>query len=184
MAKKYTLADGAILNTQEGSTEFKIAGSSGLLYSEEKPIFMADSTVYDPYYVETITLTSAGLSVSTAPAYGVTYIQTNTTGGDFSTSPHSLTLAAPIPGVKKTLILGTTAAAVNTLDVTLDGATVITSSGVTAAYIAFSSLATDTQVVEMIGVSSALWGVLGVESTYYTFGVAAGIRGTTIARTS
>ena len=186
MSQKYTLANGANMYTQEGSTEFKIADSSGLLFSEEKPIFMPSSTKVNPYYVETISLTSVGATPSTITAYGNTVINPNTTGGDFSSSPRVFTMAAPITGVKKSIIFNTTAAAINTVDIDLTAAcgvqNVVSS---TNRYIAFSSLANHPQVVNLVGVSTSVWQVLSVESTIGQFEQTTnGIRAQTAVRTS
>lgn len=148
--------------------------------STEVKVIDALGYVVNP--VDYITLTSAGLSVSTSPAYGVTYILPNSTGGDFTTSPYVLTLGAPIPGVEKTIIFATTAAAINTLDVYLGGGTIFGSSGYT--YVAFSSLAEETQVIELVGLTTALWAVKSVNSSLGAWNMATGIRGSTIARTS
>jgi hypothetical protein len=184
MGKKYILGNGATLNTQNGSTEFKIAGSTGLLYSQEKPVFMPASTVFNPYYVETLTASSGGVTPSTATAYGVTLI--NCAAGDLSTSPRLITLAAPITGVEKTIVFGSTAAYINTLDVDLGGDAGVAhiTGSTTARFIAFSSLATEYQTVTLVGLSTALWGVKSVDSTVGGFGVATGIRSATAARTS
>ena len=133
-------------------------------------------------YIETITYTSVGLSVSTATAYGVTFIDSDSTGGVSSSSPATLTLAAPITGVKKTIIFDTTLASTNSLDIALSGATIIGTSG--DSYILFSSLAEVTQSITLIGITTALWGVESVNSTLLFYGAATGIRGATAARTS
>lgn len=150
-----------------GSTEVKVIDALGYI---QQP-------------VQYVTYTSAGLSVSTAPAYGVTYVLPNSTGGDFSTSPAVLSLGAPIPGVAKTVVFASTAGAVNTLDLYLGGGTIFGSSGFT--YVNFSSLGESAQVVNLMGLTTALWAVTSVTSTIGSFGFsAAGIRGSTAARTS
>ncbi len=154
------------------STEIRVISNTGKLFDVGVPL----------HYLETITLTSVGLSVSTTPAYGVTYVNHNSTGGAASTSPQTLAIAAPIAGVKKTVILDTTAANANLLDLQLSGATIIGTSG--DSFIAFSSLATATQSITLIGITTALWGVESVNSTLLFYGAATGIRGATAARTS
>ena len=149
-----------------GSTEVKVIDAKG----------------YTVAPVDYITYTSVGLSVSTAPAYGVTYVLPNSTGGDFSISPAVLSLGAPMPGVAKSVVFATTAAAVNTLDLYLGGGTIFGSSGYT--YIAFSSLAEGTQVINLMGLTTALWAALSAVSTVGAFGNTAGIRGSTAPRTS
>jgi hypothetical protein len=177
MAQPYILANDAYLQVQTGSTKYTIAGSTGLLYSEEKPIFMPDSTVFDPYFVETLTLTSVGLSVSTTPAYGLTVITPNTTGGDFSTSPRKITIALPITGVRKSIVFNSTGTVVNTLSIDFTtNAGVQSGSASTDRFIQFSSLATLPQAVNMIGVSTSVWQVLSIESTIPGFGNSTGIR--------
>lgn len=172
-----------IVKDSSGSTSL-IASATGLLYSEGVPIFMPStaSTNFDPYRLETISWSSGGLDVSTATPYGITFIDANSAAGDPSTSPATLTLAAPLPGVKKTIIIDTTVAYINTIDVALSGATLIGTSGDN--YIAFSSLGTATQSVSLIGITTALWGVESCNSTLLFFGAATGIRSATAARTS
>ena len=175
------MGNGADLYTQEASTEFKVVGStgnimfgtlykgnstastdlvissSGLLYSQGVPT----------NYVETLVLSSVGFDISTATPYGITYITANSTaGGDFSTSVRLLTLGAPITGVEKTIIFDTTAAAINTLDVSVStDVGIMSASATTNLVLAFSSLATLPQVVTMVGLSTAIWGVMNIEST-------------------
>jgi hypothetical protein len=170
---RYTLANDAPLYTQKGSTEFKIADSTGLLYSNNAPI----------NYYETIAFTSGGLSASTTPPYGVTRITNGfATASEASSSLPTLTMGAPMPGVRKTITVASTAAGVCKLDVALSGATIEASSGFN--FIAFSTLATAMQSVTLMGVSTDSWAVEAVNSTLLLFGAATGIRGTTIARTS
>lgn len=153
-------------------TETKVVDSTGrLLQKGEVPM----------NYVETINWSSGGLSVSTAPAYGVTYI--SMTGTDPSSSPRTLTLGTPIAGVSKTIILDSTAAWANTIDIDLgpdagvDGST-------TNRFIAFSTLGEVQQAVNLVGITNALWGVASVASTVGNWGTPTGIRSLTAARTS
>lgn len=168
---KNVFADNSTVFVKNGTTEFRVIGSTGLLYSNGTPL----------NYVEILNWSSGGVTPSTATAYGVTYI--SMTGGDPSTSPRTVTLASPIPGVEKTIILDSTAAYVNTIDVDL-GAGVGVDGSTTNRYIAFSTLATVQQTVNLVGLTTALWGVKSADTTSGSFGVAAGIRSGTAARTS
>ena len=103
-------------------------------------------------------------------------------GGDPSTSPALLYLPAPQVGVEKTIIVGSTAAYVNTIDVDL-GSGVRVQGSSDGRFIAFSSLAGDYQSLTLLGLSTALWAVKAVNSTA-VFGAATGIRATTAARSS
>jgi hypothetical protein len=133
--------------------------------------------------VETLYLSSAGWSSnSTMPAYGITNIL-STTGGNWSTSPRLGYLAAPIPGVEKTIIVNTTAAYINTLDIDL-GANCGIDGSTTNRFIAWSTLGTVSQSVKLVGLSTVLWGVIVADTTSGGWGVAAGIRSETAARTS
>lgn len=152
--------------------------TKGSVSSTEQKVIDAKGFIVN--YYETITYTSAGLSVSTSPAYGMTYVQNTLAGA--TDAPRVLSLAAPIPGVEKTIFFDSTAAMNNTLDVYLGGGTIFGSSGYT--YVAFSSLAEVGQSITLMGLTTALWGVKAVNSTLLFFGAATGIRGTTAARTS
>jgi hypothetical protein len=153
---------------------YKAYFKGGKVYNQSVPLS----------YVETLTCSSGGVSPSTATAYGVTRV--NVAAGDPSTSPRLITLGVPIPGVEKTIIFASTAAYVNTLDVDLGAGAGVghLTDSTTARFIAFSSLATEWQTVKLVGLSTALWGVLAVDSTIGGFGVATGIRSLTAARTS
>jgi hypothetical protein len=185
MAQKYVMGNGANFYAQNGSTNFQVINSTGAvsfgaLYKGNSTnstdmVCSASGLLYSlgvpTNYAETITLTSVGLSVSTAPPYGVTYINPNSTGGDFTTSVRLLTLGRPIPGVEKTIIFATTAAAINTLDVSVTSdCGIISSSASTNLILAFSSLATLPQAVTMIGVSTSVWAITGIESTFIGLG--------------
>lgn len=153
--------------TYHGSTDHKLFGTDGSFYLRHK--------------FETLTWSSSGLDVSTMNAYGIARIIS--TGGNPSTSPATITLAAPIVGCEKTIIQETTAAYVNTLDIDL-GANVRVQGTSDGRYIAFSSLAEDHQSITLIGLTTAKWGVKSVDSTLGGFGMATGIRATTAARSS
>jgi hypothetical protein len=105
------------------------------------------------------------------------------TGTDPSTSVRLLTLAPPIAGVEKTIVLGTTGTYDNTIDVDL-GAGVRIDGTSDGRFIAFSTLGTGHQSIKMVGLSTAAWEVLSVNSTLGSWGLATGIRATTAARTS
>lgn len=159
---------GSTLSTSfHGSTDHKLFGPNGAFYLRHN--------------VETLSWSSSGLDVSTMIPYGITRI--NMGGTDPSTSPTLATLAAPVAGCEKTIVLESTAAYVNSVDVDL-GANVRVNGSSDGRFIAFSSLAADHQAVTLIGLSTALWGVKSVNSTLGGFGVASGIRATTAARTS
>ena len=153
-----------------GSTERKVIDALGFLV---RPL-------------ETVTLSSAGLSPSSAVGYGITLINVNG-AGDPSTSPRVLTLGAPVAGVEKTIILDTTAAYVTTVDIDLGagcGVMDVDGGSTTYRYIAFSSLGTLPQSVTLLGMSTVLWAVKCVNTTVGNFGLASGIRTLTAARTS
>jgi hypothetical protein len=155
--------------TYHGSSDYKLFGTDGSFYLRHK--------------FETLTWSSSGLDVSTMGAYGIARIVTSTASDGPSTSPATVTLAAPIVGCEKTIIQETTAAYVNTIDIDL-GANVRVQGTSDGRYIAFSSLAGDHQSITLIGLSTAKWGVKSVDSTLGGFGAATGIRATTAARTS
>jgi hypothetical protein len=117
-------------------------------------------------------------------SYGISWVQI--AAGDPSTSVRLATMGAPRTGVTKTIVFATTVAYINTLDIDVGagvGVGHITGS-TTARYIAFSTLATEYQTVNLVGLSTALWGVMSVDSTVGGFGSAEGIRSLTAARTS
>jgi hypothetical protein len=132
-------------------------------------------------YFETINWSSGGLSVSTAPPYGVTFI--DMTGTDPSSSPRKLELGNPIIGVTKTIILDTTAPYINTIDIDL-GADAGIDGSTTNRYIAFSTLGEVQQTINLVGLTAKLWGVVSVESTVGGWSVPTGIRSLTAQRTS
>jgi len=134
--------------------------------------------------VQAITYTTDGVLSSTAiNPYGITYIAP--AGAAPSSDNAKASMAAPIVGVEKTIILGTTVAGSLILDVDLGAATIAGSSGFNI--VAFSSLFASWQAVTLIGLTTALWHVKGImtaSSSNNTWGATGGIRGTTAARTS
>lgn len=191
---KNVFADNSTVFVKNGTTEFRVIGSTGDVYagavhvgnSSAIKAIAADGTVYAKAgvvplgYNETLSWSSGGVTPSTATAYGLTYI--SMTGTDPSTSPYTVSLAAPIAGVEKTIVLDSTAAWINTIDVDL-GAGVGVDGSTTNRFISFSTLAAKPQSVTLVGVSTALWEVKNVNSTS-VWGVASGIRSGTAARTS
>ncbi len=171
MAGKNVFAQDSDVYVKSNDVEIKVIGSTGNLFVNTAPMG----------YVETISWSSAGLSPSTATNYGITYI--SMTGTDPSSSPAVLSLAPPIPGVEKVIILDSTAAYVNTVDIDF-GAGVGMSGSTTNRFLAFSTLATEEQSVTLIGISTSLWGLMTVNSTVGTHGNSLGIRSLTAARTS
>ena len=149
--------------------------------STDHKLFNTDGSFYLRHPVETIVWSSGGLDVSTATPYGICNITVAT--GDPSTSPQTLTLAAPVIGCEKTIVLNTSAAYVNTIDIDL-GANVRIGATSDARFINFSTLAEDYQSITLIGLTTASWAVRGVNSTVGQFNAANGIRSSTAARTS
>lgn len=131
-------------------------------------------------YFETVAWSSGGVSPSTITNHGVSFV--NMTGTDPSTSVQTLTLARPAAGVRKTIVVDSTAAYINTISIDLTTDVTLTES--TNTFILFSTLATVPQVLELIGVSTSQWAVLGVNSTVGVYSVATGIRSATAAHTS
>ena len=174
MGKKYTLASGASLYAQANSTEFQIANSTGLLYSQEKPIFMPNSTVFNPYAVEAIATGSS--EGSTLTAYGVSMI---TAVAGANSSALTVNLAAPITGVQKTLVVSSTADLGGNLNVSLGSASLqMATSDAGFSFITFSTLGT-MQSLSLVGLSTAKWGLIAANSTGGVWGAATGIRATT-----
>lgn len=131
-------------------------------------------------FLETIVATSSGLVPSSMTAYGISYVSY---GGDYTTSPRTATLANPIIGVEKTIIIASTVAVANPIEIYLGANTVVGGSS-DQRYIFFSTLAEEWQAISLVGITTAQWAVKSVNSTVGGFGIATGIRPSSIATTS
>lgn len=146
----------------------------------QDPLFHPSGRAYTRYVYEAVTLSSDGLATSTASRYGITDVKPtgNSTGGVIS-------LASPVVGCEKTFILRTTAASTGAkylaVDVDPAAAGIRIDGSSDGRYVRFSSLATAYQSVTLIGLSTDIWAVKGVNSTVGGFNAAGGIRMTTIA---
>lgn len=175
--------------TFQGSTDHKVFNQKGQLFQGGKPMFSTDglflqgTTVESTNMVQPVSYSTAGVpSSSTLNAFGVSYIYPSTAA---STSPVNVALSAPIPGVDKTIIYGSTAGQmcnINLGSVGLLGTSDWDAPG--PRWIFFSTLGTQSQAVNLIGLSTALWGLKSIDSTVGVFGVATGIRTSTATRTS
>lgn len=143
--------------------------------------------------VQAISLSSALVPATTAiTAYGVTYLYPSSYTNLASSDQGQLTLNAPIPGVSKTIAFD--AGSTNSmLDISLTGVGIFgtsdwsTLTSTSARFIHFSSAVNGVQVINLIGLSTALWLVKSVclQSTVaMDWGNAAGIRTSTAVRTS
>lgn len=181
MANPENVLGTTLANTFIGSTGQQVFDTKGRLYQGGRAIFSTDGAKasYMPEYFENILATSSNvLTPTTMTAYGVSCIMT--TG--VATSGVGLAyLAAPIIGVEKTIMLGSTVAGW-ILDVALS--TNVQLAGTTGAFIGFSTLGTKYQSVTLIGLTTAMWGVKSVNSTVGGFDAATGIRQLTAVRTS
>lgn len=150
MGRKYTLANGASLYAQANSTEFQIANSTGLLYSNGIP---------QNYFEDAST--AANLK-----AYGISFLQFSTA----ATTIKKYTLDAPIKGAVKELILASSAAVAGSSDVT-----VVTTGSSDIDIVSFgtTAIATDLHTVAMpqpyayarlVGVSTARWCITDFEA--------------------
>lgn len=166
--------------TYHGSSGHKLIGPGGQLYQP----------------VETITISSSGACTpSTLTPYGIAYART--TGGGVAWTSNSsngaaVFLPAPMIGVRKTIILETTAAgshfniclSTGSSDAkggALLGSTTLTSTG--AAWICFSSLTNGIQGITLVGLTTEIWAVESIFSTLM-FNNAAGIRYSTVPNTT
>ncbi len=140
--------------------------------STHHPLFNSNGSFYLRQPVENHTWSSSGVSPSTASCYGVSYIS-GTYGTDGGACP--LTIAAPQPGCIKTVILNTTKTSTDTpyIDLTTNCYMV---GAANYNYINFSSLASDVQSVTLIGLTTAVWGLLSVAGSTLMWQNAAGIR--------
>ena len=110
---------------------------------------------YIQVQVQDITTASSGTAI---PAYGITRV----TCSGSSQGPVQYLLDAPVPGVRKTLMLGGTAGATSTgsfqfLSTDAGAAILISSLGTTGGVV---NLLGPASVVTMIGLTTDLWGVL------------------------
>ena len=149
--------------TQNNSTEFQIAGSTGLLYSNGIP----------QNYFEN------GSTAANLKAYGLSFLA-------FSTAAQTIkkyTLDAPITGAVKELLLASSAAVAESSDVT-----VVTTGSSDIDILSFgtAAIATDLHTIAMqqpcsyarlIGVSTARWAITDFQSgsTNVTYKAAAGL---------
>lgn len=180
-----------------GSSNQKVFDTKGRLYqNSSNPVFTTDGVLYqggkavfttngviDSYiagYLENISAsTGFALSPSTMTAYGVSVL------GPSSAIPTSgvglAYLAPPIIGVEKTIILKSSAAGW-LIDISVS--TNVAIQGTSGTFIGFSSLGTKYQAVTLIGLTTAMWGVKGVNSTVGGFDAGTGIRQLTAVRTT
>lgn len=140
--------------------------------STDHPLINANGSFYLRQPVEAHTWSSDGLSPSTASCYGVSYI-TGTYGTDGGAC--ALTIAAPQPGCIKTVILNTTKTSTDTPYINLSTACYLLGAK-DYNYINFSSYASDVQSVTLIGLTTAIWGLLSVAGSTLMWQNAAGIR--------
>lgn len=171
MPGKNVFAQDSDVYVKSNNTEIKVIGSTGDVFVNALPLG----------YIETISWSSEGLFPSTATNYGVTYI--SMTGTDPSSSPRVLSISAPTPGVEKVIILDSTAAYVNTVDIDF-GAGVGLNGSTTNRFLAFSTIATQEQSVTLMGLSTSLWAIKCSNSTVGHHGNDLGIRSLAAARTS
>jgi hypothetical protein len=171
-----------LANTYIGSTNQQIFDTKGRLYQNGRAIFSSNGSKasYIPEYFENILATSSNvLTPTTMTAYGVSFIATT---GVATSGVGRAYLAAPIIGVEKTIVLGSTAAGW-IMDVDLS--TNVGCGGTTGSFIGFSTLGTRYQSITLIGVTTSMWAVKCVNSTVSGgFDAATGIRNLTAVRTS
>lgn len=142
--------------------------------STDHKIFGPDGSAYVRHPVEAVTWSSDGLSPSTASCYGVSYI-TGTYGTNGGAC--ALTIAKPVPGCSKTVVLCTTKTSTDLPYINLSTAAwLLGTSGVGNQFINFSSLASDVQSVTLIGLTTAAWGLVAVTGSTLMWQNAAGIR--------
>jgi hypothetical protein len=160
-----------VVTDSSGSTTLVITSTGGV-YSRGVPL----------NYIETLTGTTANVwTPSTIPAYGVSVIPYSAA----TTSPGTITVGVPIPGVTKTIVMKGSTAAWEPPSIYLgSGITVLGSTATTPEYLLFSTVANESQGITLVGISTAMWAVQCICSTVGTFGTANGIIGSSIARTS
>jgi hypothetical protein len=111
---------------------------------------------------------------STMKPYGISRILST------GTTAITINLEPPVAGSEKTIILQSTAANAGEVSVFL-GSGITVGGNAAHSYITFSTLATEYQALRLVGLTTALWAVVGVASTVGGFGVATGIRSSSVA---
>lgn len=150
MGKKYVLANGASMYAQNGSTEFQIANSTGLLYSNAIP---------QNYFED-------GSTAANLKAYGISLLQASTAAGTMK----KYTLDAPIKGAVKELILQSTVAPMGSSDATqvMTGSSNIDiiSFNTTVIAVDYRTMAMQTPYTyaRLVGVSTSRWALTNFES--------------------
>lgn len=167
-----TLADTFI-----GSSGQKVFDTKGRLYQGGIPAYTSDGGfgAYETLYAST----GFVMTPSTMVAYGISVIAP--TSAIPSSGVGRVYLAAPKIGVEKTIILKSTAAG---WLIDIDLTTNVSLQGTSGTFIGFSSLGTKYQSITLIGLSTSLWAVKGVNSTVGGFDAGTGIRQLTAVRTS
>lgn len=139
---KNVYADGSDVYTKSGSTEFKVIGSTGDVYAGA------------------VNFVENGSTGTNLKAYGLSRLTANSSGAD----SNKYTIDAPMIGIMKTLTVGAVAG-------TSDGPAVYT--GSTAITIVANSTAGNLYVnlntpyasATLIGLTTALWGVVATHGT-------------------
>jgi len=185
VGRKYTLANGAALYAQNGSTEFKVIGSTGDVIAGE--LYVGNSTAIKAMgstglaYSNTVPVNyfEDGTTTANLKAYGLSFVQFSTA----ATTIKKYTLDAPIKGTFKELVLASSAAIAGSSDVTV---VVTGSSDIDIVSFGTTAIATDLHTVAMaqpysyarlVGVSTARWAILDFESgsTNVAYKAAAGL---------
>lgn len=143
MGKKYVLANGASLYAQNGSTEFEIIGSTGLVKSNGIP---------QNYFED-------GSTAANLKAYGISLLAASTAAGTMK----KYTLDAPVKGAVKELILQSTVAPMGSSDATQVGTGSsdidIISFNTTVVAVDYRNIAMQTPYTyaKLVGVSTSRW---------------------------
>jgi hypothetical protein len=150
MGRKYTLANGASLYAQNGSTEFQLSNSTGLLYSNGIP---------QNYFEDASTATNL-------KPYGLSLLDASTA----ATTIKKYTLDAPIKGAVKELLLASTLALAGSSDTTIvytgSSDIHILSYGTTLLTPDYKSITMPQPVsyARLVGLSTARWAMLAFQS--------------------